>query len=89
MRRGSIRKKQRQDYVDPHDEEPTFMRVVSNRPWNMSGGVSGLQTSNENTQNAAENNDVSLNENTVDADNMFYKVSAMHSWDTPDRIRKK
>ena len=75
------------DEVDPHDEEPTFMRVVSNRRGGLLPGGSGLQPSKESGKDAVESKDVSLNENTADADNMFYKVSAMDQWDTPDYLR--
>ena len=78
-------KRQRKEDVDPHDEEPTFMKVVSHCPWNTSCNVDGC---NKDSKRDLENNDVHLNENTVDAENMFYKVSAMHSWDTPDHLRR-
>lgn len=74
---GGARKRRKQqvhDEVDPHDEVPTFMRVVSNRR--------GVEA-------AVESGDVPLNDNNADADNMFYEVSAMDEWDTPDVLRKK
>ena len=89
---GGVRRQRKQqvdDEVDPHDEVPTFMRVVSNRSGVLMSGGIGRQCSEERGKAAVESGDVALNEVNADADNMFYEVSAMDEWDTPDILRKK
>ena len=79
--------KDKQDEVDPHDENPTFMRLTP--PRCSSGMLRGIGISNEeDCISSTECKDGSGDDVNVIEDNMFYEVCAMDDEDTPDVLRK-
>lgn len=81
------RQKNTKDFQDPHDEEATYMKIVSRRACQSVQSVVKVEFANESSRSAVPDSDVVVNESSADADNMFYKVSAMDSYDTPDQLR--
>ena len=69
------------DVVDPHDEVPTFMRVIGR------GCDECKDCKNSSPDDDQTPKDVPTELN-IDAQNIFYEVSAMDDFDTPDELRK-
>lgn len=81
------RKKQVSEPVDPHDERPTFMKVVSNRRLR---SISACIDNNdvEESVKMKDSHVVPCEVVNPTAESLFYEVSAMDDFDTPDLLRR-